>query len=202
MQSNIRYNPLLQYDTVVYIGRFQPFHTGHLALLLQALAMGLTVVVVVGSAGGARSLKNPLLADERIALMTRALTPEQAARVRFVAMPDFEDNDSWVAAVQNAVASQVPEAATVALLGHFKDASSYYLNHFPGWSLESAERANPLDATAVRAVMFDQTRTPADRFDQLQHMLPAGALDFVWEWMGTPEFEALADEHTSQIAVA
>jgi bifunctional NMN adenylyltransferase/nudix hydrolase len=191
-----------KHDVVVYIGRFQPFHTGHLALLLQALELGATVVVIVGSAGAERCLKNPLQAVERVTMMGRALSPEQAARVRFVPMQDFADNDQWVAAVRACVASQVPDARSVALLGHFKDASSYYLNHFPAWHLESVERANELDATAVRNVMFDRTRSPDARFNQLQRMLPAGALDFVWEWMGTPDFEALACQHTPHFAAA
>lgn len=190
------------YDAVVYIGRYQPFHTGHLALLLQALLMGATVIVVIGSAGAERSLKNPLLADERVSMISRALSPEMLARVRFVAVPDFQDNSDWVAAVQGAVSSQAPGAKSVALLGHVKDASGYYLNQFPGWCLERAERANELDATAVRQVLFDQTRTHEARFAQLQYMLPAGALDFIWEWMGTPDFEALADEHTALFAAA
>ena len=38
------------FDTAVLIGRFQPVHSGHLALLHAALAQARQVVVVVGSA--------------------------------------------------------------------------------------------------------------------------------------------------------
>lgn len=191
-----------KHDVVVYIGRFQPFHTGHLALLLQALALGKKVVMILGSDSGERTLKNPLFAGERQQSIAGSLTAADAQRVVFSAVPDFRDNDAWVAAVRAAVAEHAPDGQKVALLGHFKDASSYYLNHFPAWSLESVERANELDATAVRNVMFDQRRPLAARIAQLQGMMPAGALAFMQDWMLTPDFEQLADEHSSQLAAA
>lgn len=191
-----------KHDVVVYIGRFQPFHLGHLALLLQALALGKLVVMILGSESHERTLKNPLFAGERQLSIAGSLTAADAQRVVFSAVPDFQDNDSWVAAVQDAVAAHAPGAQSVALIGHFKDASSYYLNHFPAWHLESVERANDLDATTVRNVMFDQRRPLAARREQLQGMMPAGALAFIEDWMLTPDFELLADAHSSQLAAA
>lgn len=191
-----------KHDVVVYIGRFQPFHTGHLVLLLQALALGKKVVVVLGSDSDERTLKNPLFAPERQHVIVSSLSAPDAQRVVFAAVPDFKDNAAWVAAVQSAVAEHAPGAEKVALIGHFKDASSYYLNHFPAWSLESVERANSLDATTVRNVMFDQHRPLAARLEHLASMMPAGALPFMQDWMQTPHFELLAHEHTSQLAAA
>jgi bifunctional NMN adenylyltransferase/nudix hydrolase len=191
-----------KHDVAVYIGRFQPFHIGHLVLLLQALALGKKVVVVLGSDSDERTLKNPLFAPERQHVIVTSLSAPDAQRVVFAAVPDFQDNAAWVAAVQAAVAEHAPGAEKVALIGHFKDASSYYLNHFPDWALESVERANSLDATAVRNVMFDQRRPLAARFEHLASMMPAGALPFMQDWMQTPDFELLAHEHTTQLAAA
>ena len=39
------------YDTAILIGRFQPLHNGHLALLRDALCAARQVIVVLGSAG-------------------------------------------------------------------------------------------------------------------------------------------------------
>ena len=38
------------FDTAVYIGRFQPVHSGHIALLARALASARQVIVIMGSA--------------------------------------------------------------------------------------------------------------------------------------------------------
>jgi bifunctional NMN adenylyltransferase/nudix hydrolase len=182
-----------KYDVIVYIGRFEPYHTGHDALVRLGLLLGKTVVIVLGSAGEPRSRKNPLFALEREMMIAGCFTGTDRARLRFAAVADTGDNESWVADVQAAVDQKAPGAARVALLGHFKDASSYYLNHFPTWHLESVSRANELDATTVRKVMFDQTRSLDARIAQLQTMVPTGALAFLKQWLSTDDFLALAE---------
>ena len=47
------------HDTALLIGRFEPVHSGHLALLQEALRQAPQVIVVVGSAWQPRSPKNP-----------------------------------------------------------------------------------------------------------------------------------------------
>ncbi|EKD97137.1 MAG: Cytidyltransferase-related protein, partial [uncultured bacterium] len=37
-------------DTAIYIGRFEPVHNGHMALLQRALDSARSVIVVMGSA--------------------------------------------------------------------------------------------------------------------------------------------------------
>jgi bifunctional NMN adenylyltransferase/nudix hydrolase len=49
----------VQSDLAVVIGRFQPFHQGHLALLEHALRLAPRALLILGSAGGPRMLKNP-----------------------------------------------------------------------------------------------------------------------------------------------
>jgi cytidyltransferase-like protein len=61
------------YDTAILIGRFQPLHNGHLALLLDALSAARQVIVVLGSAHAARSPRNPFTWQERAALLHDAL---------------------------------------------------------------------------------------------------------------------------------
>ena len=189
------------YDVVVYIGRFEPYHTGHHALVQQALALGRQVVLVLGSAGAPRSRKNPFLVAERETMIAACLDGDDAQRLRFAAVPDFDDNDTWVAAVQAAVEGRAPGAERVALLGHFKDASSYYLNHFPAWHLESVERANELDATTVRNVMFDQSRALEDRLATMQTMVPAGARAFIEQWLTTEAYLGLVREHDAALGI-
>ncbi len=56
-------------DTAIYIGRFEPVHNGHMALLQRALDSAQQVIVVVGSAWQARSPKNPFTWQERDAML-------------------------------------------------------------------------------------------------------------------------------------
>ena len=57
------------HDTALLIGRFEPVHSGHLALLQEALRQAPQVIVVVGSAWQPRSPKNPFTWQEREAML-------------------------------------------------------------------------------------------------------------------------------------
>ena len=100
----------LRFDAAVVIGRFQPFHNGHLALIEQALAEAPTVIVILGSAHAARSTKNPFTWRER-AQMIRLAAGNRADRIRFVPVRDYYDDTRWVDAVRAGVAEQAPRHA-------------------------------------------------------------------------------------------
>lgn len=78
------------------IGRFQPFHNGHAALLAEAMENG-DVVVGVGSSQESRTRRNPFTFEERQALI------QAVADVEIVAIPDINDPPNWVAHVQSLV---------------------------------------------------------------------------------------------------
>jgi bifunctional NMN adenylyltransferase/nudix hydrolase len=118
-------------DALVFIGRFQPFHNGHKAVIDAALKQAKEVVVVVGSSFAARNIRNPFTFEERKA-MIESVFP--ADRVKVVPVSDYPyDDNKWVNAIQKIVDETVPHAQDVGLIGHSKDSTSYYLNIFPRW---------------------------------------------------------------------
>lgn len=152
------------FDAAIYIGRFEPVHNGHLALLRQALASAAQVVVVLGSAWQARSPKNPFTWQERRAMLEQALQGAERARVQLLPVRDYYNQAVWVDAVRKGVARCLPDlpaAARVALIGHFKDASSSYLGAFCGWELLPLARQGPIDASAIRDAYFGATPAAA-----------------------------------------
>lgn len=142
------------YDTAIYIGRFEPVHHGHLALLRHGLAHARQIIVVLGSAWQPRSPKNPFTWQERAHMLRQALPTADQVRVQFVPVRDYYNEARWVASVRQAVAVQVPADARIALIGHFKDASSSYLRSFPGWELLDMARQGYIDATTIRDAYF------------------------------------------------
>ncbi|MES2966081.1 MAG: adenylyltransferase/cytidyltransferase family protein, partial [Bdellovibrionota bacterium] len=121
----------MKFKTAVVIGRFQPFHLGHQELIESALALAERVVVVVGSACAARSLRNPFTADERIEMMK--LNLPEPDRVRYVRVRDYFYNDSgWINEVREKVREEAG-SGTTAIVGHDKDSTSGYLKWFPEW---------------------------------------------------------------------
>lgn len=118
-------------DALVFIGRFQPFHNGHKAVIEAALKQAKEVVVVVGSSFAARNIRNPFTFEERKAMIESVFTTD---RVKVVPVSDYPyDDNKWVNAIQKIVDETVPHAQDVGLIGHSKDSTSYYLKIFPRW---------------------------------------------------------------------
>ena len=181
--------------TAVLIGRFQPFHHGHLALLQQALQAAQQVVVVLGSAHQARSPKNPFTWQERAHWIRSSLPAQAAARVHCVPVRDYYDEARWVQSVQDAVHPYVPAGATVALVGHFKDDSSSYLARFPGWHLLSLPRQGNFDGTPTREVYWNLQALPdALMWQQLAPLVPEAVATWLRQWQHTPDYAALQAE--------
>ena len=199
--------PNRPHDVAVFIGRFQPWHNGHLMLLQQALASAELAVVVVGSAGQARTPKNPFSWQERAQMVLLSLPEADRSRVRFLPIRDYYDEARWVAAVRRGVAAllakepagaSVPAGAppqSVALFGHFKDATSHYLRDFPGWHLVSVERNSPIDATALRNAYFGQLGCDMEAcLAALVEQAPPTTRDFLRAWSALPAYPLLCAE--------
>lgn len=81
----------------LFIGRFQPFHKGHLAVLLKLLRQYDEVVVVIGSAEQTMTFANPLTAGERIDMIRSCFSPAQLSRLLLLPVRDIDNHNLWVA---------------------------------------------------------------------------------------------------------
>ena len=161
-----------KYDFGIVIGRFQPFHLTHQNLIRHSLTLAEKVIVVLGSARSASDVKNPFTPAMREEII-RASFPQEENRLIFRAVRDYPYNDHvWTAEVQNVVGeiSEKMEDAKIAVIGFFKDRSSYYLNLFPQWSFEefyvSDKKLLNINATQIRENFFMET-------DDWKDFLPA-----------------------------
>lgn len=146
-------------DGAVYVGRFQPPHAAHAgsaAQALGALGPGGRLLVLLGSANLARSVRNPFTPAERASLFRLALEEAgaDAARVVFRPLPDRFDASRWAADVRAEAGEVFGEGARLALVGLEKDASSAYLRWFPGWARLEVAPTPGLNATDLRAALF------------------------------------------------
>ncbi len=174
----------------VYIGRFEPPHDAHLAVMQEALSLVQKLIVVVGSARGARSTKNPFTFEERQTMIAGMLAGAGVARSRvlFVPVRDYFYNESlWLSEVQSGVAAHTRGSSDVALIGHIKDESSYYLRSFPAWEFLPAHVVSPLSATQVRRAYFEGLPT-AD-------LVPAQVQDVLERFRATPDYLELRQEY-------
>jgi nicotinamide-nucleotide adenylyltransferase len=86
----------------LYVGRFQPFHLGHLSAVKTVLEDIDELVIVIGSAQYSHTMANPFTAGERLMMVRLAL--EEAGldckRVWVVPVPDVHLHMLWVSALE------------------------------------------------------------------------------------------------------
>ncbi|MDG6954740.1 MAG: nicotinamide-nucleotide adenylyltransferase [Nitrososphaerota archaeon] len=87
------------------VGRFQPFHLGHLGAVKYALREVDYLYVVVGSAQRSHERGNPFTAGERIAMIKAALDGNGVDPTRWMAIPiaDADSHSLWVSTVGSMV---------------------------------------------------------------------------------------------------
>lgn len=82
----------------LFIGRFQPFHKGHLATVKFALGRVDHLVIVVGSAQKSHEPRNPFTAGERVTMIKESLDADREADVRrilIIPVPDIDVHSLW-----------------------------------------------------------------------------------------------------------
>ncbi len=144
-----------KYQFGIYIGRFQPFHFGHLQTVKLGLDQAENLIIILGSHRVAPDTRNPWSCQERIAMISACLQAEDLQRIHFLPIRDWLYSDNlWLRAVQQQVFEITDRSSSVAVLGHRKDASSYYLDLFPQWDYIETGNYQDLNSTALRQAYF------------------------------------------------
>ena len=86
----------------LYVGRFQPFHLGHLSATKEVLKEVEELVIVIGSAQYSHNFNNPFTAGERLVMVRTALEEcgVDSKRVWIVPVPDVHLHMMWVSSVE------------------------------------------------------------------------------------------------------
>lgn len=200
------------YDLAVFIGRMQPLHHGHIRNINKALEVAEHVLVIVGSANQPRTPRNPFTVAERTE-MVKTIFP--TGRVAVAGVEDYYPDTRWLQNVQSTVQHHIVSTgigyelgctdgepycgAKLAILGHEKDHTSFYLNMFPkpywefveiGGRVVAGENHIAIDATQIRE------RYLADGYGHLtEEMLPREIMSFLIRFRDTEAYKVLREEH-------
>jgi len=185
-----------KYDTLVLIGRFQPFHNAHLEIVKRATALCDKLIIVVGSSRQPRTYKNPFTFEER-SQMIRHATMGLSMQISVEANIDTIYNDqAWAVRVQQIVAKHTwdnygpKDNMRVGIIGHKKDDSSFYLDMFPQWGYEDVELVEFLSAVDIRDLYFKEEMN----FNFLKSVVPESTLSFLENFSKTAEYEQIIRE--------
>jgi len=86
-------------ERALIVGRFQPFHAGHLAVVEHVIGQGYVPLIAVGSAQAHDTFHNPFTAHERKRMVEAALTrlPALGLPIDVIPLEDLFDPPRWAA---------------------------------------------------------------------------------------------------------
>lgn len=78
------------------VGRFQPLHKGHEALIRRAMEDCVHVVVAIGSSNAKQDTRNPFTKEERRQMIAAVFHEEAGDDLQVMDLPDIHDPPNWV----------------------------------------------------------------------------------------------------------
>lgn len=142
------------------IGRFQPFHLGHLEALKFALSRVEKLWIGIGSSNKPSEKQNPFSADERKQMILSSIDESISSRIQIFDIPDLENHEKWI----EHISTIVPKFDVV----FTNDDLTKFLYSKRGTEVYSVPftKRNELSGTNIR----DKIRSD----QQWQHLVPVG----------------------------
>lgn len=91
------------------IGRFQPFHLGHMEALRFALSQVDNLWIGIGSSNKPIEKNNPFTAEERKEMILSSINNSISNRIQIYNIPDFENHKKWIENID----SIIPEFSVI-----------------------------------------------------------------------------------------
>jgi len=85
------------------IGRFQPFHLGHVEAVNFALSKVEQLYIGIGSSNKSHQLRNPFTVQERKLMITSSLDHETLKKISIFDIPDLNDHSKWINSVDKII---------------------------------------------------------------------------------------------------
>ena len=85
------------------IGRFQPFHLGHLEAVNFALSKVEQLYIGIGSSNKSHQPRNPFTVEERRQMISSSLDGKTLKRVSIYDIPDLDDHYKWTQSIDEII---------------------------------------------------------------------------------------------------
>lgn len=179
-RCNVKYELRLR---GLFIGRFQPFHNGHLEVIKKALEEVDELAVVIGSTQKFYTKDDPFTADERENMIRAALGKEGITRFRIYQVADIPDDDKYA----DHVRSFVPRFDIV-----YAAANELNKKLFSkaGYRVRTCQCYRGLDATKIRDAMIEGREYEKD----WELMVPDTVAEYIKKINGVARVRMLAKE--------
>lgn len=175
------------YEFSIYIGRFQPFHLGHLESIKFALKYSKKLIIILGGAYSSPSPRGPWNIAQRIEMINSCLSETEKNKIYFVGIRDrLYCEEKWIQNVQGEVFKITNSVRNIAIIGHQKDASSYYLKIFPQWEFLETGNFKSINATDIRNLLFLK-----NDFSKISKYVPKPILKYLTKYAKSNDYNLL-----------
>ena len=156
----------------IVLGRFQPFHNGHVFLIERALEMAGTdgnVIVAIGSASCQMEPRNPWTANER-----KQMVQSWSKQVEVVLIDDINDPPNWVEHATKTHGEGI-------LVTSDKPTAELYRE--AGWEVIDVDLTNRENFEGWRIRQTAKMLSTIDDFEAVREVLSASIPSEVIEWL-------------------
>jgi bifunctional NMN adenylyltransferase/nudix hydrolase len=181
----------MEYQFLVFIGRFQPYHLGHKLVIEEALKLSEKIIILIGSANQPRTTKNPWTHQERARMIFDSFDENISGRIIISPILDYPyDEEAWINQVRSVIKGKSGNATKIGLIGYTKDESSYYLKKFPEWAPHmEAEVSGTINASDIRIAYFKMKFMASAPL-----YLPPNVIEYLEDFKDTNAYNILVEE--------
>ncbi|AEB28295.1 bifunctional nicotinamide-nucleotide adenylyltransferase/Nudix hydroxylase [Francisella hispaniensis] len=183
------------YDISVFIGRFQPFHKGHLHNIIIALQNSKKIIINIGSCFNAPNIKNPFSFEQRKQMIESDLQVAGIDLDAVVIEPladYFYQEQKWQDELRKNVYKHAKNTNSIAIVGHIKDNSSYYIKSFPEWGYIAVDNYKNFNATEFRQKFYKGIISKQYMCNDSPNL---GTYNFLREFMAKQVYQDLVAEN-------
>ena len=188
-----------KFDFCVVMGRFEPFHLGHKAIIDNALTISNKVIILLGSQNKPRTIKNPFTVTERILMMSSVY--KNSPDIIFSGLNDYlYDDNKWALEtkeiIKNIILSENknPDECKIAISGNKADVSSWYIDMFPEFDYIFPEHIPcTIHSTQIRDSLFKDDIKIS--YKNIQKYVPSEVLLYIESFKKTSDFYNLVNEY-------
>lgn len=182
-----------KYDAIVFIGRFQPVHNAHIEIMRKASHLSNKVIIIIGSSGQPRTFKNPWAWEERRFLLEKVLQYKIPTNVEVVIDHTYDsiyNDQAWAIRIQDTVGKHTKSSDNIAIIGHDKDESSFYLKMFPQWKRETTVLFDSLHSSDIRDLYFRENTN----MNYLKGVIDMEVYNFLDNFKSTEDYKQILNE--------
>lgn len=164
--------------TILFIGRFQPFHKGHLQTLIKQTSSDKQFLIGIGSSQYHHTLKNPFSYLERREMIQQSLNDTDSISYQIQSIPDIHNPPRWVEHIEKTVVDFDTVLTNNSFTASLFETKGYTVQKTP------LVKRDKLNGTYIRQCMINNKAW--------KHLVPPAVFKYIQEIDGCSRLQQLA----------